>query len=311
MKAAVATAACACLAIASPLTAGTDAPMAGQPASIGSKADSAYQQKDWSTASTLYQKLTMEHPESYLSWTRLAVSLRRLGQNRRALEALERAQSSGGPAGSVLYQVAIVRAAMGERNKALDALAAAVAQGHGRADLILAEPEFRTIREDSRFADLLETARKNDAPCRFRGENRQFDFWLGDWTVATTQEHTTVGASHIESVIGDCAIWENWTSLSDSGYTGKSYNVYNAEQKRWEQFWIDNQGGVIHFFGNPNAGVMDFHTDPLPQPDGKALQRRLRFFNEGADQVRQLSEGSTDNGSTWTVEYDFTYTRLR
>jgi hypothetical protein len=42
---------------------------------------------------------------------------------------------------------------------------------------------------------------------------------------------------------------------------------------------------------------------------GKALIRRLRFYNLGADRVRQLSEGSEDSGKTWTVEYDFTYNR--
>jgi hypothetical protein len=54
---------------------------------------------------------------------------------------------------------------------------------------------------------------------------------------------------------------------------------------------------------------MDFSADAVPQADGKALTRRLRFFDLGANRVRQLSEGSTDAGKTWTVEYDFTYQR--
>jgi hypothetical protein len=54
---------------------------------------------------------------------------------------------------------------------------------------------------------------------------------------------------------------------------------------------------------------MDFYTDAIPQAGGPALKRRLRFYNLGADTVRQFSEGSTDDGKTWTVEYDFTYNR--
>jgi hypothetical protein len=54
---------------------------------------------------------------------------------------------------------------------------------------------------------------------------------------------------------------------------------------------------------------MDLYTDGIPQAGGKVLQRRLRFYNLGADRVRQFSEGSTDDGKTWTVEYDFTYNR--
>jgi hypothetical protein len=102
-------------------------------------------------------------------------------------------------------------------------------------------------------------------------------------------------------------IWENWTSLGDAGYLGKSYNIFNAELDRWEQFWVDNQGGVIHFLGSLSEGIMDFRTEAIP---GKALVRHLRFYNLGADRVRQLSEGSEDGGKTWTVEYDFTYNRV-
>jgi len=92
---------------------------------------------------------------------------------------------------------------------------------------------------------------------------------------------------------------------------GKSYNIYNPDLKRWEQFWVDNQGGMIHFFGALNNGVMDFYTDEIPQSDGTKLKRHLQFFNEGADKVRQFSQGSTDGGKTWNVEYDFTYNRKK
>ena len=127
----------------------------------------------------------------------------------------------------------------------------------------------------------------------------------------TTRELTPVGRSHIERAIGNCVIWENWSSLGESGYSGKSYNIYNADLKRWEQFWVDNQGDMIHFGGGLIDGVMDFHTEAIPQTDGKTLTRRLPFYNLGADRVRQLSEGSTDGGKTWAREYDFTYQRAR
>jgi hypothetical protein len=103
-------------------------------------------------------------------------------------------------------------------------------------------------------------------------------------------------------------IWENWTSLGGS-YAGKSYNAYNPNLKRWEQFWVDNVGGMIHFYGGLKNGVMDYWTDDIPQPDGTKLRRHLQFFNQGPDKVRQFSQGSTDGGKTWHIEYDFTYLR--
>ncbi len=242
---------------------------------------------------------------------RLADSLHKSGRNGPALEALEKARQAGAPASAVNYHVAVIKASLGDRAAALDSLSEAVRQGRGRPDLMLAEADFQGFRDDPRFQGLVVEARRNDAPCQYRSENRQFDFWLGDWSVTTTQDHTPVGQSHIESAIGGCVIWENWTSLGDSGYTGKSYNAYSAELKRWEQFWVDNQGGMIHFHGALNDGVMDFYTDSIKQLDGSVLQRHLRFFNLPTGQVRQLSEGSTDGGRTWSVEYDFTYSRVK
>ena len=120
----------------------------------------------------------------------------------------------------------------------------------------------------------------------------------------------TAGSSRIEKELGDCVIWENWTSANTT-YAGKSYNVYNPVLKRWEQFWVDNVGGTIYFSGGLKDGVMDFYTDDITQPDGTKLKRHLQFFSLAPDKVRQFSQGSTDGGKTWKVEYDLTYTRKK
>ena len=72
---------------------------------------------------------------------------------------------------------------------------------------------------------------------------------------------------------------------------------------------MDNVGGMIHFYGGLVDGVMDYWTDDIPQTDGAKLRRHLQFFNQGANKVRQFSQGSKDGGKTWNVEYDFTYLR--
>jgi len=56
---------------------------------------------------------------------------------------------------------------------------------------------------------------------------------------------------------------------------------------------------------------MDFYTADNPQPNGTTLKRHLQFIPQGPDAVRQFSQGSTDHGKTWTVEYDFTYNRKK
>jgi tetratricopeptide (TPR) repeat protein len=274
-------------------------------------ADSAYQAKNWVKAEPLYDQLVQAQPDSFRNWYRLGVCLQGNGKHEKALEAFHKAQANGGPVSIVGYNIAVAHASMGHLDQALQQLAEAVKQGYNQPDQMSSDPDLQSIRSDARFTPLVEQARRNQTPCDYTTENRQFDFWVGDWDVVLTKDDSPVGISHIERVIGNCVIWENWTSLGNTGYSGKSYNIYNPDLKRWEQFWVDNIGGIIHFYGGLNAGVMDYYTDELPQPDGTKLKRHLQFFNLGPEKVRQFSQGSTDSGKTWTVEYDFTYNRKK
>jgi tetratricopeptide (TPR) repeat protein len=278
-------------------------------ATVGA-ANAAYQAKDWPKAVTLYEQITKGQPDNARALYRLGVAQQALGQHDKALETLQKAKSKGVPIVFAGYSLAEVYASLGQTDKAFENLAEAVKQGYGQPEQMTYDPDLQPLRSDPRFAPLLEQARHNQTPCAYTPETRQFDFWVGDWDVVVTKEGTSAGTSHIERAIGDCVIWENWTSLG-TGYFGKSYNTYNASLKRWEQFWVDNAGGMIHFYGGLQHGVMDFYTDALPQPSGPPLKRHLQFFNLGPDTVRQLSQGSTDGGKTWTVEYDFTYRRRK
>jgi tetratricopeptide (TPR) repeat protein len=275
-------------------------------------ANSAYQAKDWAKALPLYDRLTKAQPDSPLNWYRLGACQLQTGEHEAALASFQAAHAKGLPPSVADFGIAQALASMGRSQDALDALAQAVKSGFAQPERLASDPALDPLRADARFAPLLEQARHNQTPCVYKAENRQFDFWIGDWDVVTTREGATAGTSHIERAIGDCVIWENWTSLGNgAGYAGKSYNIYNADFARWEQFWVDNQGGVIHFTGGLKDGVMDFTTDELPQPDGTRLKRHLQFFSLGPDKVRQFSQGSTDGGGTWTVEYDLTYNRRK
>jgi hypothetical protein len=182
--------------------------------------------------------------------------------------------------------------------------------GYNRPEQLTSDPYLEALRSDARFAKLVEQVNHNLKPCAYTAENRQFDFWVGEWDVETTNGAVPAGQSRIEKTLADCVILENWQS-SGNPYSGKSYNIYNSALKRWEQFWVDNVGGNIFFYGSLKDGVMDYWTDEIPQPDGSKLKRHLQFFALGPDKVRQFSQGSTDNGKTWNVEYDFTYIRKK
>lgn len=272
-------------------------------------AEVAYTAKDWNRAAELYARLSAADSKAPRYWYRLGVARQSLGQREQALTAFTKALETGAPAATVRYNLACVHASMGDKEAAFRELAEAVKQGFNQPEQLTADSDLAALRSDARFAPLVENARHNEAPCKYTTEFRQFDFWVGEWKVTSTQNKTPAGDSRIELILGNCVVLENWTSAGNIGYTGKSYNTYNASLKRWEQFWVDNSAGMIHFHGGLQDGVMDYWTDDIPQADGTVLRRHLQFFNQGPNQVRQFSQGSKDGGKTWYVEYDLTYTR--
>jgi tetratricopeptide (TPR) repeat protein len=274
-------------------------------------ADKAYSDHEWSRAESLYKQLTDEDPDNARYWYRLGVSARVGRHYALALQAFQQAKARGSGKGLspslANYELASTYAATGDTPHALEALKASADAGFSEPTRLENDVEWTSMRSDTRFTSLLNLVHKNAAPCD-QPEFHQFDFWLGDWDVFSASGGPRQGTSHIAAEMGGCVVWENWTSASSS-YFGKSYNTYNNNLHRWEQYWVDNAAGVIFFHGNLNNGVMDYWTDDIVQPDGHKLQRHLQFIPMAAGKIRQFSQASLDGGKTWNTEYDFLYTR--
>ena len=129
-------------------------------------------------------------------------------------------------------------------------------------------------------------------------EFHQLDFWVGKWDVYPTGKDKLVAHSLIESVYG-CGIRENWMPLSNT--PGGSLSVYVPAEKHWEQFWIDSGGSRAFFTGGWDGKAM-----VITGKWGGPLVRMTYSKNEDGS-VRQFGEQSTDEGKTWTPQFDFTY----
>lgn len=273
-------------------------------------ADAAYQAQDWQTAAGLYRKLADANAADTTSWFRLGHALAKLGMAAEALAIFEKGEAHGIPKSFAEMGLAMAYA-RSDRDKALTHLERAAEAGLNDTQRVAGEDLFAPIKSDARFVKILARIERNEKPCGAGMLYRAFDFWIGDWDVVLTgTDGPSVGTSKIELILNQCLIVENWTSKR-SPYAGKSFNIYNVNLKRWEQYWADNAGGTIFFHGNPEGRVMHYWTDDVPQPDGTKLRRHMQFFNIDADTVRQFSQGSTDAGKTWTTEYDFTYHRAK
>ena len=142
--------------------------------------------------------------------------------------------------------------------------------------------------------------------CEDRPEIRVFDFWAGDWQVTATGSTQVVGTSSVQLINRSCALLENWTGTG--GGTGKSLNFYDASTQLWHQVWTDATGGETFFTGKYADDTMRFEGEHINAAGAKS-PARLTFTRIDDSHVRQVGETSMDDGKTWKVSYDFTYTR--
>ncbi len=147
-------------------------------------------------------------------------------------------------------------------------------------------------------------------PCSADPVYRQFDFWIGDWDVYALNGKKA-GESKIELILDSCIILENWKSAG-SNYAGKSFNTYNAQTKQWQQTWVDNVGGSTEYLqGKFENNKMVFLTTSFPFSKDSMAIRRLTFYNQSREKVRQHGEITKNNGNSWVTEYDLEYRRKK
>jgi hypothetical protein len=279
-------------------------------AATPAEADTFYAHKDWKHAAHAYEELARKEPQKARYQYRMGVSYGSLEQWPNAIAAYKKADALGVPPMFARYNLACAYARSGQPDSALATLESLVASGYFQADAIEQDADFASIRGDTRFASVIEGAKKNATPCVYAPESRQFDFWVGDWEVHdNTQNQMLVGSSHVERILNQCVIFENWTG--NFGGSGKSFNAWNPELACWQQNWMDDKGGVTNFTDGRWDGTKLVFLADKKDSNGKPVKNRLSFFALGPDQVRQFSEQSRDGGATWTVVYDFNYLRKK
>ncbi len=150
---------------------------------------------------------------------------------------------------------------------------------------------------------------QTNKPCS-APEISQFNFWIGEWKL--TWNDSLHGSNKIEKIYGNCTLQENFEDPK-TGFSGKSWTVYNANYKHWQQTWVDNQGGYIHLTGGMQGDSMVLTTaeqkvPPAISSTGKILNRMV-FYNIKKDSFDWSWESSTDSGKTWNPKWQIRYVR--
>lgn len=154
-------------------------------------------------------------------------------------------------------------------------------------------------------APLPTLAGKDSSACSNNAENRQLDFWLGEWTVMYPGAPRG-GSSTVSLELGKCVVTENWSG--GKGHEGMNVFAYSADDKQWHGLFADNEGRVHVFEGKVQGGSAEF-VGPSRDADGKTELNRIRVKRLGEDRVEQTWEKSPDNGVSWNIVFRGEYSR--
>ncbi|GHN02988.1 hypothetical protein WSM22_44770 [Cytophagales bacterium WSM2-2] len=278
--------------------------------------DSLFTAQQWKAAIPLYEAAVKSGVSSALTWNRLGFCYHNSGQLDLALKNYQISlENKPNPFIEQIVQSRMARvfSLKNDLEKSFASLNKAVALGYVNLQELETHTDFANLRKDKRYENIKNLTYENSFPCKKDSHTKEFDFWLGDWDVYVRGTATIVGKSKIESASGGCMVLENWTAIGGQPHNGKSMNFVDPETNKWIQVWIGSSGinntNITRFYdGEYKDDAMRFVFDRMMQ--GSKIIGRFIFYNEGPNQVRQFSEQSTDNGKTWTTNYDFTYKRV-
>lgn len=137
---------------------------------------------------------------------------------------------------------------------------------------------------------------------------RQFDYWVGDWTVKDTAGKV-IGRNTVTRDVGGCALHEHWTSAS-GGY-GESFTTYSPTEKKWHQLYIGSGGYILSMSGTFEDSRLVLMTGPhagYANPNIQVVER-WTWTPLDANRVRQTATLSRDGGTTWIKQFDGIYER--
>lgn len=139
-------------------------------------------------------------------------------------------------------------------------------------------------------------------------EYHLFDFWIGEWDVYAGGNK--VGENSIQPILDGCVLQEMWSGAK--GSKGSSFNYYNPQTKKWNQYWVWKRGTPLPLL----TGQYDKQKRQMilggieTKPDGSKLHHRITWTHNKDDSVRQYWENSKD-GKTWTVSFDGHYKKKK
>lgn len=245
-------------------------------------------------------------PSDGPAWYGLGVASLQLNDLATAINALQKSVDLGNNLAFANYNLACAYARSGDKQKALAALAQVASLAPRLALQANKDSDLAGLRGESAFQQTLATAARAIAPCQDDAQNRQFDFWAGEWDVFDKKSGAKVGTSRVDTTLDGCLLIENWEG--SVGGTGKSFNAVNPATGKWQQYWVASNGTVTLYDGEFTAGAMRYVGSSTSR-GRPASHVRLTFTPLPDGTVEQHGEVESPSTGAWTTQYDFIYKR--
>lgn len=133
-------------------------------------------------------------------------------------------------------------------------------------------------------------------------DERQFDFWVGEWDVSGTGYTAVVAESTITLADEGCLVLENWRPFANGH--AHSISVYDQTNHRWRQYYAGAGIAPTEY-----TGVMDSEGVLRFDVDNSSPARRMNYQRIDANTVRQWGEQYDDITRVWSTTWDLTYRR--
>jgi hypothetical protein len=269
------------------------------------KANDYFTEGNWPQVVLAYQAIAKREPQNSNARMRAGIGLLNQSKTMEAIKQLEEAVALGTNPMPLFY-LATAYAQANQPEKCFESLDKSFTYGFTSLTLFESDANLAKLKSSTTYEALHQRLLRGVYPCRYSQEARQFDFWIGEWDVKSTTGQAA-GRSSIEIILGDCVIFENWTSAAPQNYAGKSINLYNNTTGKWMQTWVDDKGAVTEFI---NGEYIDNKMMFVTMPDAQNQITRLTFFNLEPNKVRQVFETTNDDGKTWVTTTDLFYHRI-
>jgi len=254
------------------------------------------------------REATTADPDLAQAWGNLGLALDLAGRYEEAVQAYLAVLRFEEIAPIARYNLACTYSMMNDRDQAFHWLYAVLEDGFRNVERLRTDTDLDNIRDDPRFQDVLVKAGAHPRPCESDERYRQLDFWLGRWEVRDSGG-TLVGHNFVVPMLKGCLILENWLGQGESG-EGKSLNYLDPRTGKWRQNWVADRGYTIDYTGEIREGVLHLEGTNT-SVDGSVERSRMTLTPGDDGTVHQLIEQSKDDGATWYVWFDGTYTPMK